>query len=211
MTPDPTLFLTAFAMGFAFCGPPGPVLALATRRGVVDGFTAALMVEFGSLVGDAVWALLGLSGAGILMQVPLIKVALGVTGAALLAWLGVQTLRAGWRGRSFSAASSSGSSAFATGAVISLANPQAVAYWLALGGSIPVIIGHTPGPSEFVQFFCGFMLACVAYCFLIAALIAGARNLLTDRFFRIVNGLCGVTLVGFAVLLLYDTVVSSGA
>jgi threonine/homoserine/homoserine lactone efflux protein len=47
--------------------------------------------------------------------------------------------------------------------------------------------------------------------FVIASIIAGARNLLTDRFFRIVNGLCGVALIGFAVLLLYDTVVSSGA
>ena len=200
------LFVTAFVMGLAFCGPPGAVFAMSARRGAAHGFSAALMVLFGSLVGDAVWAVMGLSGAGILMQIPAVHGVVGVAGAALLAWLGLQALRDAWQNRQPAAAPSSVGTDFATGAVLSLTNPQAVAYWIAFGGSIQVIIGHAAAFSEFAVFFSGFMIACVVYCFLAAGLISGARSLLTDKLYRIVNATCGAALVGFALFLLYDTV-----
>jgi chemosensory pili system protein ChpE len=198
------LFMTAFAMGLAFCGPPGAVFAMAARRGAARGFSAALMVEFGSLVGDAVWAVVGLSGAGILMQIPVVQGLVGTAGAALLAWLGFLALRDAWQNRQPAAAPSSVGNDFVTGAVLSLTNPQAVAYWIAFGASIQVIIGHAAAFSEFAVFFGGFMIACVVYCFAASAIIAGARRLLTDRLYRIVNAVCGAALVGFAIFLFYD-------
>jgi chemosensory pili system protein ChpE len=200
------LFMTAFVMGLAFCGPPGAVFAMSARRGAAHGFSAAHMVLFGSLVGDAVWAVLGLSGAGILMQIPAVHGVVGVAGAALLAWLGLQALRDAWQNRQPTTAPSSIGSDFATGAVLSLTNPQAVAYWIAFGASIQAIIGYAAAFSEFAVFFGGFMIACVVYCFLAAAVISSARSLLTDKLYRCVNGVCGAALVGFAVILLYDTV-----
>ncbi|MSP75696.1 MAG: chemotaxis protein [Rhodospirillaceae bacterium] len=200
------LFMTAFVMGLVFCGPPGAVFAMSARRGAAHGFSAALMVLFGSLVGDAVWAVLGLSGAGILMQIPAVHGVVGAAGAALLAWLGLQALRDAWQNRQPAAAPSSVGGDFAIGAVLSLTNPQAVAYWIAFGGSIQVIIGRAADFSEFVVFFAGFMIACVVYCFLAAGIISGARSLLTARLYRIVNATCGAALVGFAILLLYDIV-----
>ncbi len=164
------------------------------------------MVEFGSLVGDAVWAVVGLSGAGILIQIPAVQGFVGTAGAALLAWLGFQALRNAWQNRQPPAAPSSVGSDFATGAVLSLTNPQAVAYWIAFGASIQAIIGHAAAFSEFAVFFGGFMIACVVYCFAASAIIAGARSLLTDKLYRIVNAVCGAALVGFAVILLYDTI-----
>ncbi len=199
------LFMTAFIMGLAFCGPPGAVFAMSARRGTAHGFSAALMVLFGSLVGDAVWAVVGLSGAGILMQIPAVRGVIGIAGAALLAWLGLQALRDAWQNRQPPAAPPSVGNDFTTGAVLSLTNPQAVAYWIAFGGSIQVLIGHAATFLEFAVFFGGFMIACVVYCFAAAALISGARRLLTDRLYRSVNAVCGAALAGFAVFLLYDT------
>lgn len=164
------------------------------------------MIEFGSLVGDAVWAVVGLSGAGILMQIPTIRGVVGMAGAALLAWLGFQALRDAWQNHQPPTAPSSVGNDFATGAVLSLTNPQAVAYWIAFGASIQAIIGHAAAFSEFAVFFGGFMIACVVYCFLAAAVISGARSLLTDKLYRSVNSVCGAALVGFAITLLYDTV-----
>lgn len=198
------LFITAFVMGLAFCGPPGAVFAMSARRGAAHGFIAALMVLFGSLVGDAFWAVLGLSGAGLLMQIPAIHGIVGTAGAALLGWLGLQALRDAWLNHSPVAAPSSAGSDFTVGAVLSLTNPQAVAYWIAFGGAIQAIVGHAAAFPEFVVFFAGFMVACIVYCFLAAGFISGARRLLTDNLYRIVNALCGVALAGFALLLLYD-------
>jgi chemosensory pili system protein ChpE len=50
------LFWTAFALGLAFCAPPGAVTAETLRRGIHRGFAGALFLELGSLVGDATWA-----------------------------------------------------------------------------------------------------------------------------------------------------------
>lgn len=52
-----TLILSAILLGLAFCAPPGAVTAEAIRRGVARGFGAALGIELGSLIGDAVWAI----------------------------------------------------------------------------------------------------------------------------------------------------------
>ena len=51
-----------------FCLSPGAVLAETLRRGLLQGFTPALLVQIGSLVGDAVWAVIGLTGIALLIQ-----------------------------------------------------------------------------------------------------------------------------------------------
>lgn len=199
------LFFVACAMGLAFCGPPGAVFAIAARRGVANGFTAALMVEIGSLVGDAVWAVIGLLSFGILLQVAPVQGAIAAAGGLLLGWLGVRALLDAWHDREPPAAPPSVRGDFATGAVLSLTNPQAVAYWIAFGGSIEAIIGGRADSAQLAVFFAGFMVGCLVYCFLAASVISGARSLLTKSFYRTVNALCGVALLGFAVLLIYDT------
>jgi chemosensory pili system protein ChpE/L-lysine exporter family protein LysE/ArgO len=50
-------------------------------------FKAALAVQIGSLVGDATWAVLGLMGVGLLLQVDALKWPVGLVGAAYLIWL----------------------------------------------------------------------------------------------------------------------------
>jgi chemosensory pili system protein ChpE len=195
------LFIGAFGMGLAFCGPPGPVFVEAFRRGAARGFSAALTVEFGSLIGDAVWAVVGLTSAALLLQVEAVRGIIAAAGVVLLAWLGVRALRDGWTGAQPGAATIPARGDFATGAAISLTNPQSVAYWIALGGVIETMIGRTPAIFDLTVFFSGFMLACLAYCFLIAGLIAGAQKLLTPTLHRVANAACGAVLVGLAIVL----------
>jgi len=47
------IFFYALVFGFVFCLSPGAVLAETLRRGLQHGFTPALLVQVGSLVGDA--------------------------------------------------------------------------------------------------------------------------------------------------------------
>ena len=46
-----TIFFYALVFGFVFCLSPGAVLAETLRRGLLQGFTPALLVQIGSLVG----------------------------------------------------------------------------------------------------------------------------------------------------------------
>jgi len=63
-----TLFTSSLLLGIVFCAPPGAIAAEAVRRGFAKGFRPALFVEFGSLVGDATWAIVALVGLAVLVQ-----------------------------------------------------------------------------------------------------------------------------------------------
>jgi len=78
---------------------PGPnsiyVLSVAAQRGVCAGFQAAS----GVFVGDAILMLLSATGvASILHTLPALFILLKYVGAAYLGWIGLNMLRAAWRG-----------------------------------------------------------------------------------------------------------------
>ena len=72
------LFISALALGFLFNAVPGAIFTESLRRGLQGGFKSALYVQFGSLVGDLTWAVLGLGGAAVLFEVTAIKIPLAI-------------------------------------------------------------------------------------------------------------------------------------
>ena len=93
-----TIFFYAVVFGFVFCLPPGAALAETLRRGLLPGFTPALLVQFRSRVGDAVWAGIGLTGSALLIQHDAVRVPLTVVCAVYLAWLGISERHPAWDG-----------------------------------------------------------------------------------------------------------------
>ncbi len=202
------LFASAFGLGIAFCAPPGTVMSESVRRGLKGGFWATLRLQMGSLIGDATWAIIGLTGAGFLVQQALIKIILMGLGAILLGYLAYCAARDAWRGQDIASqdtaeavdpAGKTNQGDFITGALLSLTNPTAIAYWLALGGALAAIGIEHPEPRHYTVFFIGFMIACVVWSFLTAGIIAWGRRLLNPRFYRWVNGVCAV-LLGLAAI-----------
>jgi chemosensory pili system protein ChpE len=196
-----TIFFYALVFGFVFCLSPGAVLAETLRRGLLYGFTPALLVQIGSLVGDAVWAVIGLTGIALLIQHDAVRVPLTVVCALYLAWLGIRSLIDAWQlPQVESATTSSGKNALAVGAAISLANPKNIVYWGALGSALSGIVGTTPSHGQTLMFFAGFMLASVLSCFLTAALVNVLRKNASPTWQRISYGACGLVLIYLAIL-----------
>jgi chemosensory pili system protein ChpE len=196
-----TIFFYALVFGFVFCLSPGAVLAETLRRGLLYGFTPALLVQVGSLVGDAVWAVIGLTGIALLIQHDAVRVPLTIVCAVYLAWLGVRSLIDAWQlPQADNAPAGSGQSALAVGAAISLANPKNIVYWGALGSALSGIVGATPSHGQTLMFFAGFMLASVLSCFLIAGLVNLLRQNASPLWQRVSYGACGVVLLYLAIL-----------
>ncbi|AZF11045.1 Chemotactic transduction protein chpE [Pseudomonas sp. R2-37-08W] len=196
-----TIFFYALVFGFVFCLSPGAVLAETLRRGLLYGFTPALLVQIGSLVGDAVWAVIGLTGIALLIQHDAVRVPLTVVCSLYLAWLGIRSLVDAWQlPQVESAPASSGKNALAVGAAISLANPKNIVYWGALGSALSGIVGTTPSHGQTLMFFAGFMLASVLSCFLTAALVNVLRKNASPTWQRISYGACGLVLIYLAIL-----------
>ncbi len=153
------IFLAAMLFGLAFCASPGAVFSETLRRGLTGGFRPALLVQLGSLIGDAVWALIGLTGLVLLLAQDSVRVPLTIACAAYLVWLGIQGLRDAWQAPTQEEGAAQGRNAFGAGALLSLSNPKNIVFWGALGSALAGIVEGTPSQAQMAVFFAGFMVA----------------------------------------------------
>ena len=195
-----TLFVSALLLGFVFNAAPGAVFAETVRQGLRGGFRPAFAVQAGSLVGDAAWAVLGLAAAGSLAQVQALRVPLAVGGSLYLAWLALDSWKAA---RCELAIAPAGTAApvrvaLRRGVLLSLANPQNLAFWAALGGVLAALGVDRPGVPDYAVFLAGFLAASLAWCFVCAALVARIA-LLGPAWARWSLRLCAAALLWLAV------------
>lgn len=201
------LLLSAFCLGVVFCAPPGAVNTETLRRGIKRGYPAALTVQIGSLIGDASWAVLGLSGADIIIHRPGLSTALQVFAVVLLIYLSFGAMCDAWTGVSLAASTEGGvemekrigAGDFLAGALLSLTSPTSLIYWLALGGSLSVVGISSPHASDYALFLCGFLLGCLLWCVVFSCVVAWGRRLLSPLAVRIVNVICGIILGAAAI------------
>lgn len=203
------LFISSFVLAIAFCAPPGVVTAETVRRGLARGFWPALLVQLGSLIGDATWATLAIAGAAVLIQNPVVRLILSLIGIGYLLHLAVkafQDYRAGAgpdasQGATTAADAETRRGDLSTGMVLSLSNPFAIAFWVSVGTTIFVGVPGTPELLHYATFYTAFFLGLIVWCFFMAGLIAWGRRFVTPGFFRWVNLACGLGLLFFAVQL----------
>ena len=198
-------------MGLIFNAAPGAVFAESLRRGLQHGYYSALYVQFGSLVGDATWAVLGLLGVGLLFQIPVVRIPLSVLGALYLIYLGFQTLREVRQSHDSHAQSLEVDSipapqkgALLAGVSMSLTNPANVIYWGALGSVFGSFGISNPSKTDYGIFFAGFMSSSILWCFICAGLIHMMHRAMSPRIAIGLNTLCGICLLFLGGKSMYD-------
>ena len=170
MHPSLELFAAAFGLGMIFNATPGAVFAETIRRSMTGGMREALAVQFGSLTGDFVWAVLGLAGVGVLLQYDALALPVGIAGTCYLAWLAFDSWRQAYQNDE--AISKPKGDAMRSGVIISMSNPQNVGFWAALGSAFGTLGVSEPDAVDFTVFLAGFMASSVLWCFLCAGLVA---------------------------------------
>jgi chemosensory pili system protein ChpE len=204
--PNWGLVLTALALGFAYAAAPGAVNTEALRRGVTHGARASFLVEAGSLIGDSLWAMLGVTGVALFAHALAIQITLGIAGGCFLLRMGWLALHEAFVRRDARvSATTTTRGNFSTGVVFGLANPVGLAFWSGLGSSIAATGTHG---FAFVVFFCGFFLGAVLWCFSISLVIHWGRRWIGPQAFRWVNILCGGILSYFGLRILWITLQS---
>lgn len=189
------LFFSGFGLGLAVVATPGAVTAQAVQNGLERGFYAALWVQMGALVGLSLWSGIGLMGAALITENIISRLVLNTAGVVLLLWLAGGALRDAVRGQPLETPSSSIRGDLVLGAVLSLANPLPVAFWLGVGSGVIT----SPAPMEVAIFFLGLMSSAMLWSLLLAWLTARGKRFITPMLFRMVNLLCGLALGVFAV------------
>ncbi len=165
-------------------------------------------MQIGSLVGDFIWAVLGLLGAATLFQVPMVERPLAIIGALLLAYLAYSSFKDALTPMpSFDAnVGIGGGTDYTVGAGMALSNPLNITYWTGLGGTITALGVDDPTGLAFAVFLGGFMLSSVLWCFIFAGFIGITRHMVSPRAWIAINITCGVGLGYFAVMVAVRTV-----
>jgi threonine/homoserine/homoserine lactone efflux protein len=197
------LLISGFTIAVAYTVLPGPVNTEATRRGLSHGFRPAMTIQMGSLVGDLLWAILGLTGAVVVLQRESLAMMLGLVGAGFMFSLARTAFRAAIRKADPTSTSPTGNG-WKVGIMFSLANPAGIAFWSGVGGGM---LGATATVSiTEVTAILGSYIVGSAVCGTILAALAGlGRRYANGPMMRWIDGACGVALTWFGVRLLWST------
>lgn len=203
-----TLFLTALGLGFVFNAAPGAVFVETVRQGVRGGFKPAFAVQVGSLVGDTLWAVIGLAGVALLLSLESLRVPIGVAGVLYLLWLA----RDAWRtaNREFAVDGATPPAhpghALRAGVLLSVTNPQNIAYFAAIGTGMAAVVSARPTAIDYAVFFAGLMLASLAWSVICAALVDRVFRNASLRWARFTYRACAVLFLALALSSLRELV-----
>jgi chemosensory pili system protein ChpE/L-lysine exporter family protein LysE/ArgO len=188
-----SLFLTALALGFVFNAAPGAVFAETIRRSI-GGFRPALAVQLGSLAGDALWAVLGLAGVGLLLQLDVLRLPIGFAGVSYLLWLAWDAWQEARRlaPAAPGAPAPSHTSALRSGVMLSITNPQNIAYWAALGSAMGAVGVVNPSTADYVIFFIAFMCSSLIWSFVCAGLAAAVFRRAGSAWAKLTYRVCAI-------------------
>ena len=201
------LFFSAMALGFFFNAAPGAIFTESLRRGLKGGFKSALYVQFGSLVGDLTWAVLGLGGAAVLFEIDAIKMPMAIFGGVLLAWLAFNSfVDATKKIPSINLTlKQDDKTELMVGAALSLSNPINITYWAGMAGTIATLGVKEPTGQAFIVFLGGFMFSSIIWCFLCAGFIGFVRKAINQTGWVLINISCGIGLAYFSIYVLLNT------
>lgn len=193
--------LVAYGMviGIALAAPIGPINIEIITRGIRHGFRNGWYVGLGALSADTIYATIIVSGLTPIADRPALRVPLFLAGAAMLAWVGVNSLRTAIA--SVSAAPTEtpgGHRSFMTGFLIALLNPMGIVYWLSVGAALVAEAVDRVGRIGSPVLVIGVFLGLLAWVTTLSVVAQVSRRFVTGTGMRWITGVSGVVILGFA-------------
>jgi threonine/homoserine/homoserine lactone efflux protein len=207
---QPMNFYAAFLIGIGLASIPGPTGILIATETLRRGARAGFLTMLAPLLLD-MFVMLPL---GLVLQASLSAtengigaVALGMTGAAFLFWLGVQSVRAGIEHVQTIRTTNAPPMAkrdlppFMKGFITHVASPYPYVWWATAGGAF-VLQGYARGGIVGAALFpAGFWSGTTTFTFLLIYLVAHGKRLLPPRWEPYLHHVSGVLLIGSAIYL----------
>jgi len=203
-------FSFAFAMGFSVASIPGPIIILVVTETLRKGFRAGLATMMAPVLMDAVVMI----PLALFVQASLFSgrgaAVLGLIGAALLFWLGLQSIWAGARRKeegdiphpsSFKPTASKELPSFLKGTLIHLTSPYPYLYWGTIGSRFIQQGFEDGGLWAALVFPVGFWLGASAFTSVVIYLVARGKTLLPPNLEPLIHHVSGAVLIGSGILL----------
>jgi putative LysE/RhtB family amino acid efflux pump len=195
-----------FALGLFVGAQPGPVSLLCIRSVLRGALGSGIAIGAGAALIDLLYAGLGLAGAASLLEADALRVAFGLIGAGVLAFIAARTLWAAFRVRLGGEAPEEVASprrAFATSVAATASNPLTIATWAAIfTAASAASVGDAAGSASGAALMLGGVALGTLTAFTTLSLVVSAvRHRFGPRLLVTVDVVAGAGLLGFAGLL----------
>lgn len=198
------MFIKYILLGFAFAAGIGPVNIETAKRGLTGKIKNALYFYLGNVIIDAFYILIIMLGVNLFIENIFIKVVLGLFGIGYLSYLGISDIK------DFSTKNIFTKDGIKEkkkklhpgleGILVNLANPTAIASWLAF---------YSIAAEDFRDSNLNFLAV------IIGAILVGIVIVIITHFFkgfigekimRFISLASGIILIGFALLFAYNLI-----
>jgi putative LysE/RhtB family amino acid efflux pump len=196
-----------FGLGFAVAAVVGPISLLCMRTVLRGSLTAGIAIGAGAAVIDATYATLGSLGAGRLLEIEALRLAVGLLGCAVLAGLGARTLWSSFRVRLGGESTEEVASpwrAFATSLAATASNPSTILSWGAVFAAASTT-GAAASTAETAALLAGVGLGTLTWFTGLSRALAAARRRVGPRLLPAIDAGAGIGLLGFAGVLGWRT------
>ncbi|RIX82831.1 LysE/ArgO family amino acid transporter [Acidovorax cavernicola] len=197
---DFSLFVKALVIGLSIAAPVGPIGLLCIQRTLAHGRTIGFLSGLGAALADACYGAIGAFGvSAVVSTMVAARVPLALGGAAFLAWMGVQLLRAPAATQARAAEDpATPLKALLSVFVLTLANPMTILSFVAVFASLGS--GHTSsGSGAALTMVLGVFLGSALWWLGLSTGVSLVRHRLGPRVLQAINRLSGALLLGFAV------------
>jgi putative LysE/RhtB family amino acid efflux pump len=192
-----------FGLGFVVAAAIGPISLLCIRTVLRGPLGAGVAIGAGAAVVDATYALLGALGAGRLLEIGALQLALGLIGAAVLALLGLRTLWSAFRVRLGGESDEEVASpwrAFLTSLAATASNPSTILSWAAVFAAASTA-SAVDGTGETLLLCVGVGAGTLTWFTTLSLTMAAIRRRVGDRLLRAIDVGSGLGLLVFSGLL----------
>jgi threonine/homoserine/homoserine lactone efflux protein len=197
-------FIKGLLFGMVLQISVGPVCIAVLQKGITESFREAFLMVWGVVAADSTYIVLALLGISSAMQFEPVRIVIGLAGAALLLYFGVQNLMTKEATFEHMSTGSKRGGSFRYGFLLTFSNPLTILFWAGVFGGL---IASTQFPSSVAIY--TFALGCIfsTLIFLtgIAALGRFVGTFLQRPSLLIwLNRAVGIFLIAFAVKLTLD-------
>jgi len=187
-------------IGVILAAPIGPINIEIITRGLRHGFRNGWYVGLGALTADTLYATIIVSGLAPVADRPALRVPLFLAGAAMLGWVGLNSLRNAQHPPATSGIDApKGHRSFVTGFLIAALNPMGIVYWLSVGSALVAEAVDRVGRAGAPVLVGGVFLGLLVWVTSISVVAQISRRFVTGNGMRWITGASGVLILGFAV------------
>ncbi|MEA2101708.1 MAG: LysE family transporter [Thermodesulfobacteriota bacterium] len=197
------VFSSSFMIAFSGAMMPGPLLSVTISESASRGAIAGPMLILGHGILELLLIVSLVMGFAPFLSQDRVFMVIALAGGGMLFFMGVNMLRTlpGLHLQGGPVAETGGSLVL-KGVLMSLANPYWLIWWATVG--LGYILYCEPfGVWGLVLFFCGHILADLAWYSGISMTVARGKGLLNDRIYRRIIGLCALSLIAFAIYFIH--------